>query len=176
MEFNDYIKQVKKVSSKRNHKIINSLGIKDAYYYYRKNRPKEKKFVIDEKTHAIIIRRINELVADKISKGYEIRFPYKMGGILIESFEISPKINNEGKLVFNAPIDWDSTLKLWYESEEDRKNKTLIKTEKRNIYKIIYNKKNINYKNKGYVTFSATRELKQKIKKESAQGYIQKKF
>ena len=94
---------------------------------------KEKKFVIDEKTHAIIIRRINELVADKISKGYEIRFPYKMGGILIESFEISPKINSEGKLVFNAPIDWDATLKLWYESEEDRKNKTLLKTEKRNI-------------------------------------------
>jgi hypothetical protein len=173
-EYQEFLKEIKKVKSKRVHKISGSLGIKDAYNHYRRNRPKEKKFVVKESDYFAIIRRLNEVIADQLSKGYEIKLPYRTGSLLVEKFKISPKINEEGKLVFKAPIDWDATLKLWFESPIDKENKTLVKTEKREIFKVVYCKKNANYINSSFVMFSPTRSLKNKIKEELKEGYIQK--
>ena len=78
--------------------------------------------------------------------------------------------------ISRAPIDWDATLKLWYESPEDKENKTLVKTEKRDIFKVVYNKKNVNYNNNSLIMFSPTRTLKTKIKEELKEGYIQKNY
>ena len=175
-DYNEFAKEVKKVTSKRTHKVSGSLGVKDAYNHYRKNRPKEKKFAITESDYFKIIRMLNEVVASQLSKGYEIKLPYRTGSLLVERFKIEPKIDENGKLVFRAPIDWDATLKLWYESPEDKENKTLVKTEKRDIFKVVYNKKNVNYNNNSLIMFSPTRTLKTKIKEELTEGYIQKTF
>ena len=44
-----------------------------------------------------------------------------------------------GKLVYNNPIDWDATLRLWYKDEEAFKEKIVIKREVENIYFVHYN-------------------------------------
>ena len=175
-EYKEFINNIKKVQGPRNHKVTGSLGVKDAYNHYRKNRPKESKFVIKEADYFSMIRRLNEVVASQLSKGVEIKLPYRVGSLYIEKRNIAPKLDTNGKLIFKAPIDWDATLKLWFESPEDKANKTLIKTDKRDIYKVIYNKKGVNYINSSLVTFTPTRELKSKIKEEIKEGYIQKKF
>lgn len=174
--YKNFIKDVKKVSGPRKHKLTNSLGVKDAYNHYRKNRPKEKKFVVVEKDYFKIIRTLNEIVASQLSKGYEVKLPYRVGSLLVEKFEVAPRIDENGKLVFRAPIDWDATLKLWYESPEDKANKTLLKIEQREICKVVYNKKNVTYPNNSFVMFTPTRELKSKIKKEMTYGYVNKKL
>lgn len=174
--YNEFIKKIKKVSEHRTHKIHNSLGVKDAFNHYRKTRPREKKFVVSERDYFKVIRLLNEAVATQISKGFEIKLPYRIGSLLVESFEIAPKLDENGKLVFRAPIDWDATLKLWYDNPEEKENKTLIKTEKRNISKVVYNKRNVNYNNSSLIMFSPTRDLKLKIKKELVEGYTQKKY
>jgi hypothetical protein len=46
----------------------------------------------------------------------------------------------DGKLVTNLPIDWDATLKLWYEDKESFENKTLVRVESEEIFKVYYNK------------------------------------
>ena len=45
MSLQDFINKAKKVSGPRKHKVRNSLGVYDAYKFYRKNKPKEKKFI-----------------------------------------------------------------------------------------------------------------------------------
>ncbi len=175
-DYSEFIKRIKKVTSPRKHKITNSLGVKDAYNHYRKNRPREKKFVVHESDYFKIIRRLNQGVSDQLLKGQEIKLPYRVGSLYVEMFQIAPKINEEDKLVFRAPIDWDSTLKLWYESPEDKKNKTLVKTESRKIYKIVYSKRNANYTNSSLVMFSPNRTLKAKVRDEVKEGYIQKTY
>lgn len=174
--YKEFIKNVKKVSGNRIHKVTNSLGVKDCFNHYRKNRPREKKFVVSEKDYFRIIRTLNAEIATQLSKGYEVKLPYRVGSLLVEKFEISPRLDENGKLVFRAPIDWDATLKLWYESPEDKENKTLLKIEQREICKVVYNKKNVTYTNNSFVMFSPTRELKRKIKKELTYGYVPKKL
>jgi len=46
----------------------------------------------------------------------------------------------DGKLVTNLPIDWDATLRLWYEDKESFDNKTFVRVENEEIYKVYYNK------------------------------------
>ena len=43
MQFEDFIKDVKKVTEERHHKVTNSYGSKDAFRYYRKIKPDDSK-------------------------------------------------------------------------------------------------------------------------------------
>ena len=70
------------------------------------------------------------------------------------------------------PIDWDRTLKLWYEDEEAYKNKTLIKIEEKEIYKIFYNRNLADYTNKSFYQFNFNRELKKKLKYNIKEGEV----
>ena len=48
MEYNEFIKSIKKVNNNRNHKVNNSYGSKDAFKYYRKIKPDDSKFVLTD--------------------------------------------------------------------------------------------------------------------------------
>src|SRR5690554_6806468 len=91
----------------------------------------------------------------------------KMGTIEIRKFSIEPKIGEDGELIFHAPIDWDKTLRLWYEDEEAHKNKTLIKVENREVFKRFYNKLRANYKNKSFYDFLLNKNIKTNINKKA---------
>ena len=44
----EFKKRVRRVNMPREHKIRNSLGVYNGDKYYRKNKPKDKKYVLSE--------------------------------------------------------------------------------------------------------------------------------
>ena len=161
MEEQEFLNKVRKVKESRNHKVKNSYGIYDGYKFYRKNKPKDPKYVLTESQYFAITRKVNEFLAEALSKGEDVILPFRLGRIEVRKYE--SRIAWDGKKVkSNLPIDWDRTLKLWYEDEEAYKNKTLIKIEEKEIYKIFYNRNLADY----------TRELKKKLKCNIKEGEV----
>lgn len=170
MDETDFYKEVKKVEGNRIHKVTGSLGVYDAFRWYRKNKPKDKKFVLTQSQYFHIIRTVNTLLREELLKSDDVVLPCKMGTIEIRKREA--KIKREGnKIKTNLPIDWQATLKLWYEDPEYHSKKFIVRANVPNIFKIYYNKKKANYNNKSFYQFTPNRELKillkQKIKSDS---------
>ena len=171
MEEQEFLNKVRKVKESRNHKVKNSYGIYDGYKFYRKNKPKDPKYVLTESQYFAITRKVNEFLAEALSKGEDVILPFRLGRIEVRKYE--SRITWDGKKVkSNLPIDWDRTLKLWYEDEEAYKNKTLIKIEEKEIYKIFYNRNLADYTNKSFYQFNLNRELKKKLKYNIKEGNI----
>ena len=108
-------------------------------------------------------------MAIKLLMGEDIILPCKMGKIEVRKYNRSISIKN-GKVVTNLPIDWNRTLKLWSEDEEAYKERTLIKMEEKEIFKVIYNRSRADYNNKSFYEFSINRELKKQLKKKIKEG------
>lgn len=163
MEIDKFKNRIKKVNSNRRHKIRNSLGVYDAFKYYRKNRTREPKYVLNESQYFSIIRQVNEALCDEIIRGKDITLPERMGTLELRKFGSKIEFKN-GKLRTNLPVDWDRTLELWYEDPIAKENKTLVRIETRDIYTIYYNKATANYNNKVFYKFNVNKALKQRLK------------
>lgn len=170
-EFLVFINSIKKVNESRIHKVKNSYGVYDGFKFYRRNRPKEHKYVLTESQYFSIIRKVNELLGEALINGIDINLPYRLGRLEVRKYEAKITINGK-KVRTNLPIDWDRTLKLWYEDEESYKNKTLIKVEEKEIFKIYYNKIIADYTNKTFYQFDINRELKRRLKQNIKEGKI----
>ena len=77
-----------------------------------------------------------------------------------------------GKLVTNLPVDFDKTIRLWYEDEEAHKNKTVVRFEAREGFKIRYDKNMANYNNKIFYEFLPNKELKRELSIKIKNGEI----
>lgn len=163
MEEQEFKNTIRKVGSSRNHKVKNSYGVYDGFKYYRKNKPKDKMYILSESQYFSIIRRINELFVDGLLKGNDVNLPCRFGRIELRKRRAGVFFDGN-KLKSNLPIDWDKTLKLWYEDEEAYKNKTLVKIEEKEIYKLYYNRNLAEYTNKTFYQFNFNRDLKRKLK------------
>ena len=158
--FNSFLSNIKKVKGERKHKIKNSYGIKDYYKYYKETQLNP----LSLKEYTRIFKEINKQLKNLILQGEEITFPCKMGKLEIRKYKGEINFKN-GKIKTNLPIDWNATLHLWYEDEEARKNKTLIKMQEEEIYKILYNKSSAQYINKSFYLFNVNRDIKIQLKK-----------
>lgn len=171
MTYEEFKKEIQGLEDKRVHRVTGSVGVYQAYKYIRKNKWFDIGRPLTEHEFYKIIRSINIKLAGLLSLGHDIKFPNKMG--TLEVRKINTYVNiKDNKLHTNLPIDWDRTLKLWYEDEEAFKNKTLIKVEEKEIFKIFYNKYKANYNNKSYYQFHANRELKRVLKSNIKEGKI----
>lgn len=168
----EFKRRVRKATEHREHKIRNSLGVYSGYKYYRKNKPDGKKYILSESQYFAIIRQINNLLVDDIVLGKEVKLPYRMGTIEVRKYEKSLKIDENGNVKTNLPIDWDNTLKLWYEDEESYKNKTLLRLDEQEIYKVLYNKEGVNFNNRSFYEFVFNKDLKLRLKHNIKQGII----
>lgn len=168
----EFKKRVRKVFTPRKHDIRNSLGVYDGYKYYRKNKPKDKKYILTESQYFSIIRQINNILADEITVGKDVVLPSKMGKIELRKYESSIKIDGNGKVVTNLPVDWNNTLKLWYEDPEAYKNKTLLRLNEQEMYKIVYNKENANFNNRAFYEFVFNKDLRIRLKRNIKQGIV----
>ena len=162
--FNSFIQDIKKIHGKRVHKISNSFGVHDAVNYYRKHRPRQSKFVLSDCEYYKIIREVHKHMGNILVQGGEISLPLKMGVINLKKVTVQPLLDKQGNLSYKAPINWEETLKLWYDSEEDFKNKTLVKMEPGELIKVIFNKQKSTFNNKSFYQFTVNRELKHNIK------------
>lgn len=163
-EMEEFKKEVRGANKKRLHKVNNSFGTKDAFKYYRANRPKEHKYVLTPQQFLYIVRQVNNTLRELLASGQDVVFPERMGQLELRK-RIPTSSFEDGKLKTNLPIDWDATLKLWYEDKESYDKKRLVRHESKEIFRVFYNKYNANYDNKSFYQFSTNRELKLRIKK-----------
>ena len=165
----EFRRKVLKVDHSRNHKVKNSMGVYDIYKHIRKNKWYDIGQPITEHQFYTIIRQVNNVLADNLLKGNDIVFPNKMGRLEVRKFE--PIIRfDDNKLTVRLPIDWDRTLKLWSEDEEAYKERTLVKMEEKEIFKVCYNKTRADFQNKGFYQLQINRDLKIALKKKIKLG------
>lgn len=165
----EFRRKVLKVDHSRNHEVKNSIGVYDIYKHIRKNKWYNIGQPITEHQFYTIIRQVNNVLADNLLKGNDIVFPNKMGRLEVRKFE--PIIRfDDNKLTVRLPIDWDKTLKLWSEDEEAYKERTLVKMEEKEIFKVCYNKTRADFPNKGFYQLQINRDLKIALKKKIKLG------
>lgn len=163
MDFKEFLKDIKKVKNNRIHKVNNSYGSKDAFSYYRKIKPNKQEYVITDCQYLKIIRLINDSIRELLVNGNEFTLPERMGLLELRKVENHPKIV-DGKLKNTRPVNWDATLKLWYEYPKYKDSKTLVREESSQIFRVHYNKNKAIYNNKTFYDFLPNRELKIKLK------------
>lgn len=171
MSWTEFRSQVLKLSQPRSHKISGSLGVYDAYKWIRKNKWLNIGTPVSEHNFYSIIRGINNCLADELIKGNDINLPYRLGRIEVRKYPV--RISSDGeKIKTNLPIDWDTTLRLWYEDEEAYKNKTLIKQDVKEVFKVIYNRNKAMYNNKSYYELELNRDIKRRLKQQIKEGKL----
>ena len=174
-----FMEEVLRLHEPRTHKITGSLGVYDAYKYIRKNKWFDIERPLKEGEFYRIIREVNNLLAEELIKGNAIKLPHKLGTLEIRKRPTRIAVV-EGKLVTNLPVDWDATLELWYQDEESYNNRTLVRIENEEVFKVYYNKKDANYNNKSFYEFKPNREIKRSLTKSAREGnldaFILKKY
>lgn len=165
----EFRRQVLKVDRPRVHKVNNSYGVYDVYKHIRKNKWFDIGQSVTEHQFYSIIRRMNNLLADALIHGHDIKLPCRMGTIEVRKYDARISIK-DGKIKTNLPIDWDRTLKLWSEDEEAYQKRTLIKMEEKEIFSVLYNKTGANYNNKSLYEFAVNRDLKRRLKQRIKSG------
>ena len=162
--YKDFKSVIQGLQNTRTHKVTNSLGSYDAYKYIRKNKWFNIGRPLTEHEFYQIIRRINNYLAEDLINGNDVIFPNRMGKLELRKRNSLPVIDKNGNLKVTYAIDWDNTLKLWYEDEEAFNNKTLVRLPERNIFRIKYNKNTANYNNKSFMEFQVNRNIKVRLK------------
>ena len=171
MTYKEFKFEVQNLNSSRKHKVTNSVGVYSVYKIIRKNHWYNIGRPLTEKEFYSIIRTFNKHIAEELSKGNEFTLPYKMGTLEIRKYSPNITIKN-GKLNTPLPIDWDKTLKLWYEDKESYDKKTLVRSDVKEIFRLIYNKSKAEYINKSFYELRFNREIKKKLKQNIKEGLI----
>lgn len=164
--------EILKVKDSRKHRVTNSIGVYDAYKYIRKNKWLNIGQPLKEHEFYSIIRGVNDLLADNLSNGIEVVLPYRMGKLELRKKNAVIKADEKGQIKTNLPIDWDRTLKLWCEDKESMENKTLIRQEEKELFKVFYNRLKCNYNNCSFYEFNVNRSIKKKLKQNIKNGMI----
>lgn len=167
--FDSFRKEVLKTNTKKNFKIKNSYTVQSAYRWVKKNIWKADKHLVSEHDFRVIVKTINQAYADKLLRTNKIVFPLYMGEVEITKRPVKTRIIN-GKINTGRKINWKETLQLWYEDEEAKRNKVLVRHEIKESYKIGYRKSKAKFKNKMLINFSPIREIKIKLKEKINRG------
>lgn len=161
MDITEFKNRIKKVSKKREITVTNSFGNNDAYRDYSSLVTKPNR--LDSPKYRALINKVNALIAMELFETGFIKFPVGMGSLTLYMKERMPKMI-DGKLHYNAPIDWNRTLELWATDPESRVAKTLLKMPPGKTYNIKFHTTRRNYVNREYIQFSPTRNLKLQLK------------
>ena len=169
--FEEFRKALLKVSEPKNYEITNSLGVYDAYKYIRKNKWFDIGKPLKESEFYKIIRTVGKTMAEQLSQGEDIILPLRMGTLEIRKKKSKLEFV-DGKLKTSLPIDWKATHYLWFEDEEARTNKLLVRRTEDWIFKIKYNKSFAIYNNKEFYSFAINRGIRLKLKDNIKQGTV----
>ena len=166
-----FLSSIRKLNEPRKHKVNNSLGVYNAYKFLRKRKWVDIGIPLTEHEFYSIIRKVNSYLAESFLQGNDIKLPHRMGRIELRKCDAKITFDGE-KVKNNLPIDWDRTLKLWYEDEEAYKERTLVKIQEKEIFKVYYNKQFADYNNQVFYEFNVNRDLKRKLKQVIKEGKI----
>lgn len=143
--------------------VTNSYGVYDYYKYYRHNRPKDRSYYkMNEKQYYKLIRTVNEYLIDLLFKNMRVELPDNFGELIIQRRDATVSYKN-GKVKTNRPVNWEETLKLWFEDSEAERNKTLVRWDVNNVTTIDYKKVYAKFPNKAFYEFQIVRKLKRRL-------------
>lgn len=167
----DFRREILKLDQPRKHKVTGSLGVYDAYKYIRRNGWLDIGRPLTEHEFYVIIRQMNNLLADNFLHGNDIELPHRLGRLELRKYETKISFANGG-LHTNLPIDWDRTLKLWAEDDKSYQDRLLVRMEEKEVFKVFYNKSKANYNNKSFYEFEVNRDLKRRLKQRIKDGLL----
>ena len=168
--YKDFKSVIQGLQNTRTHKITNSLGVYDAYKWLRKNKWLDVG-PISEHDYYAIIRTVNKALALNFLHSGSIKLPERMGEIILRKYPVKLCLKN-GKLQTNLPIDWDATLNLWSKDKDSYTKKTLIRSEEKELFKVLYDKSKALYNNKSFYSFELNRDIKVALKKQLKNGLL----
>lgn len=157
--------------------INNSYGVYDYWKYYRKNRPKQRsyyKMTCDQ--YYKLLRRVNEYLIELLMKNAQVVLPNKMGELVVLKKAAKVVFDEKGKMRTNRPINWDATIKLWFEDPEAEKNKTLVRWDNDEIITIRYRKATAVYNNSPFYNLQVTRAVKRLLASHLVEGTLETPF
>lgn len=125
-----------------------------------------------EKEFYAIVRQVNNIFADEIGKGNTVKFPCHMGKLELKKEQRGVYFDKDGNMKVTYPVDWMATLRLWFEDEEARENKLLIRLNSKCVYKVHFNKYDATFNNKIFYDFTLNRFIKKKLKNNINNGLI----
>ena len=108
------------------------------------------------------------------TKGIGLLQPYMerlKGKLEVRRIKRGANIVN-GQLKITYPVDWDKTLKAWYENEEMREKKILIRDESPFLYRVQYCRNTAKFENKIFYKFALNRFIKVALKEKIKKGEI----
>ena len=161
----------KQKTPKVRQKVNNSWGVYDYYKYYRTHRPDKHEYVLYESVYFSIIRSVNKMIVDELCRTGSFTFPFKLGKIEVR--QLAPRTYiKDGKARTSRPIDWDTTLELWYNDPQSYKDKTLIYQQEKDFCVIRYNNFDAVYKNKAFYNFTPMRDVKERVREAYRSGIL----
>lgn len=163
---------LKNQGQSRHAKIKDSMGVYDFYKMLRKNHWPGIGKPVQSHDFYRIVRGINKLLAQEIVLGNIVKFPCRMGQLELRRIKLGVRMK-KGKLRISYPINWDKTLKLWYEDEEAKQQKILLRDEDKNNFSVKYKKRAANYSNKIYYQFQVNREIKVALVHRMKEGLVE---
>ena len=179
--FEEFLKDLKKVSGPRKHKVTKSSGMAAAFAFYRSNRPKGRDFALSRCQFDKIISDMNLLVIDELLKNKSFSLPASLGKIRVVKSTTKTFIDENGNLVCTKPVNAQETYKLWFEDKDAFEKKTLVRHEVDEIFKITHSiSKTKVCKNMHYFKINFSRSIKaivrDAINKDNFDTYEQAKF
>lgn len=169
MDFIEFRKEVLKVKGPRAHVIKGSLGLAQAYPFYRHKYQEQPSYRLTYNQYSNIVKMMNQMLADDLVSGEDVILPHRMGRLELRKKNSGVTITPKG-LKVTYPVDWDQTLKLWHSDEEAKEQKIVVRDEQKEVFRIYYNRNIACYTNKTFYQFSTTRALKVKLKEEIQKG------
>ena len=169
-------------------KLNSDFGVKDYYSYYkhtvwryqggktqrgtfRKRMNKNGKWTISPVLYRKILCSINLLLLEATLKGEDIELPVDFGTIYARHIPVYIKLDEEGNVKTNRAINWNGTLKLWYEDKEARQNGQLVLQDnctKKPYIGLMFG----DFTNKKFFHLQPSTTIMRKVAKDMQQGLI----
>lgn len=168
-------------------KYNQDVSIKDIFYYYCfryfKEYPLKKDGTISKRPKVYhdsiynvsitdyhnILKDFYGHISERILKGEDFKMFERLGTIGIRKNKIHIKINKEGDVITNAPIDFKKTMELWQDDSEAKEKKVLVRHlnehTNRYIHRWYWDKSVANFRNKIAYAFIPSRKNKRKLSK-----------
>lgn len=162
MDYTEFRKKTLNINNKRKRLSKKSYTTRDLYYKVKKNL----KFNLEERTFNKIIRTLNNYIIMQLFEGNDVHLPYAIGRIELVKYYLTPKADGS-----NLPIDWEATMKLWYENEECAKKKQLVRYNNRVFYKVRCHRVSI-FKNRVHFKFRLNDSVRNKLIAKIKEGEI----
>lgn len=171
MSLKDFKDSVLKRNKSKTSKIRNSWGSYDAYKSIRKHQWYDIGRPLKEGEFYSIVRRVNNLLAENLSNGETVVFPSRLGKLeLRKSMRGASIVDN--RLHVTYPVNWDETIKLWYEDQQARQDKVLLRNEEKYVFRVKYCKHDAAFENKVFYSFTLNRRIKKALKEKINRGEI----